>query len=244
MATLWLTRTVPSAPSPFVTALLSDGWQVRELPVLAIDNLVDDSLRQQLQAALAAAQHVLWTSANAVDAARAAWPARPPALRMHAVGERTALRAREVYGQAVQAPRRGHGGAAWWAEAQAEGMARPAAGERLLLLTGAHGRHEWLAPLRQAQVQVEVYALYRRQLRDCELPAAPPEVIVASSGEALRGLSQTIIDCARSSLFALPLLLPDERLEAVARGLGWSGRMAFLPRFTAAAVRAAVEDCR
>ena len=76
------------------------------------------------------------------------------------------------------------------------------------------------------------------------LPAAPPEVIVASSGEALRGLSQTIIDCARSSLFALPLLLPDERLEAVARGLGWSGRMAFLPRFTAAAVRAAVEDCR
>lgn len=238
VAAVWLTRTQPDGGGSLVAALEAAGWTVIPLPVLQIEPLaLDAPALADLQRHIPLADYIVWTSAHAVGAVPAAWFADCPPKALHAVGARTAQAAARHLGRSVYHPQNGHGGMAWINDIRS----RWHAGQRVLVLTGADGRSEWHAPIRDAGLALTVVPLYRRHSRPVTLPRHEPQAVVATSGAALHAL----LDCRPSvAVRSRPLLLPAARLSAEARRGLWSGRILLMPDLSPAAVLTALESCR
>ena len=148
-----------------------------------------------------------------------------------AVGERSARVLQGELGLVCLWPRHGHGGAALLAE---HGE-RIQAGQQALVLAGEHSRDAWLQPLRRAGVIITLAELYRRVGHAVPLPDTAPSAVLATSGLALRVLSEQLSASGQDCRDRL-LLLPAARLERLARELGWSGRIVILTTLSGAAV--------
>jgi uroporphyrinogen-III synthase len=172
---------------------------------------------------------VIYTSANAVEAARAALP-RPVAARVAAVGRATA-RALEQQGTAVHGLPQGR--------SDSEGLlALPAfaqpAGLRILILRGLGGRELLRGQLQARGATVTIGEIYRRRASQADpgalatleatLGTSPHDLVVAATSvEVLDGLLGLLPPFLAERLRAQPLLVPGQRVADAARERNWAG---------------------
>lgn len=238
MPSVWLTRSQPLDSNPLAEALARAGWPVTNLPVLTIEPVALNATELAvIQQKIDAADWVLWTSAHAVTALPPELFQSKPDHALHAVGSRTASCAEKHVGRPVTSPRVGHGGAAWVAGMQGQWCA----GQQLLIITGENGNTSWYQAVRDAGLALEAVAVYRRRPHRLVLPAETPDAVIATSAAALTALEACQPPAA---LHQVPIILPAERLNSVARDFGWSGRIANVPDLSPAAVQAALEESR
>ena len=172
----------------------------------------------------------IYTSTNAVDAARDALGGRlPTAHRSAAVGRATA-RALERHGVEV---------ALRPETADSEGLLgstalQAVAGANVLLIKGIGGREVLRDTLTSRGAHVRQLEVYRRERSEptpdarMRLHAALEEresrcVVAVTSAEVLEALLQLVEASDAERLRSQPLLLPGPRVAAVARRLDWRG---------------------
>jgi len=201
-----------------VLKLEDAGASVESLPLLAIAGPHDPALARQTLLDHVDADLWIFTSANAVrGAARLQGHNWPPALL--ALGQ-ASVRALAELGHAATAP---EGGSSedllLWPELA------ELAGRRVLIISGEGGRTLLAETLRGRGAQVAVARCYRRepiQYPAPQLGAAlhRADVVVLTSGEALQAL---LAQAPRPIQPAL--LLPSERVAALARAAGVNSAM-------------------
>lgn len=229
LQTRWLEGLVVLVTRPLrqakklVTALDAVGAEARLLPMIAIRPAPDAALAagQLLDHRQAAAW--LFTSANAVAAANNLIAAKHWHAPVFAVGEATA-KALKTLGHHAQRPP---------PEAiHSEGLlSLPAlhdvAGQSVLIVTGEGGRDGLREPLLARGARVEVATVYRREV----VPHLPETVqatledvdaLLLTSGESLVALHRALPAAHKMRVLQLPLVVPSQRVQAMARTLGFS----------------------
>jgi uroporphyrinogen-III synthase len=232
---------------PFIERATRAGATCIALPALEIDAVeLDDDARARL--APDAHDWVIYTSANAVEAARVSLP-RPATARVAAVGRATA-RALEQLGLQVHAIPDGR--------PDSEGLlALPAfaqpAGLRILILRGLGGRELLREQLQARGAAVTVGEIYRRRAAHADpsvlaavasaLAISPRDLVVAvTSVEVLDALLGLLPPPLADRLRAQPLLLPGERVAEAAHARRWTGPLIVAPSAEDAAMLAALES--
>lgn len=218
--------------------LLSDaGWASAVVPVMAIVAVSDRAAREQIK------QQVLnfdrydkavFVSRNAVSHAcqwlDMYWPQLPADMQYFAVGSATAqqLSQADINVTAL----RGEDSAMNSEALLAAPSLQQVAGDKVIIFRGVGGRNLFAQTLRERGAEVDFCQLYHRQLpAEAEaqlLQALAPEarrhdILSVHSGESLQLLMQllqahpALADYARGR----PLLLPGERVAALAREAGF-----------------------
>lgn len=218
-----VTRPAAQAES-LVAQLQGAGADVRRLPLLEIQPVVDPAEATLQLIAAASADVWIFTSANAVHGAHALLDAahwRPGTLL--AIGSATA-RALAALGHVATCPAP--------QSAHSEGLLhlpplQRIADQRIAIITGVGGRDGLRATLQARGAVVTAIEVYRRAALHY-----PPETIAAqldglqalllTSGEALQALHDQVPPTAHGLLHRLPVLLPSSRVAGFARRLGFS----------------------
>ncbi|MDA0650125.1 MAG: uroporphyrinogen-III synthase [Proteobacteria bacterium] len=219
MTTVVLTR--PQSDSErLAVALKADGIHTVILPVMAISALSDG----ELAAPPTLDQHAVcvFISANAVRFGL--WALLPrlteaPSIMTIAVGAKTRQCLAEQGIDAVMPDRPDSEGVLAMAELDAS-QAR-----EVVIVKGEGGRELLANQLRQRGAQVTEWSCYRRCWPDVDLtPLADsntPRVFQASSGEVLTRLSELLAGEHSGDLFQSTVIVPSERVAAMASNLGW-----------------------
>jgi len=229
----------------FIELARAAGAATVALPALVVEVVELDAATR---ASLAPDDYdwVIFTSANAVEAALAGLPP-PTRCRIAAVGPATAraATARGIRVDAVPAGRSDSEGLlALPALADAEGL-------RVLILRGVGGRDLLREELARRGADVVVGELYRRKPAIAD-PAAlrllaealrrPRATVVAvTSVEVLDGLLGRLDASQLARLRSTALLLPGQRVAAAARERQWAGELIVAPSAEDAAMLAALE---
>ena len=164
---------------------------------------------------------VIFISANAV---RFGLPHLLPTIKsmqstVIAVGERTRSMLAEVE-LPVRVPER----------ADSEGLLalddlQSVRGTQIIIVKGVGGRALLATTLAERGARVEEWACYRRVWPEVDIStlaqAGADWVFQASSGETLARLSQLLTGAGLTDLFQCPVIVPSERVEAMAVQLGW-----------------------
>ena len=229
--TVVVTRPARQA-GPFAAMLREAGADAILWPMIEIEPVeLDAASRARL--APDNFHWTIYTSANAVECSLQQLP-RPRHARVAAIGRATA-RALGAHGIRVDAVPQG--------ASDSEGLLalEPFAdlrGQRILVVKGAGGRTLLREELARRGAEVVPCEVYRRQ------PAtADPEVldalrsasvdtrlvIAVTSGEVLAALLDAAPDARLPTLRDATLLLPGERVAALARGRGWRGPLIVAP---------------
>lgn len=215
------------AADAFCQRLAACGARLSTLPVIEIQPLLTTPAAQgQAASALAAADVVIFVSVNSVDLALAALrgSARDfaPGAVFYGVGRTTAARLAQT-GREVRCPP---------TEATSEGLlALPelarVAGKSVLICRGRGGRDVLRDGLSARGARVSYLDLYLRQPSarhrveiNTLLMAGQLDVAAIHSGDILTALLACLTPPARQRLLDLPLLVPGERVAAVARERG------------------------
>ncbi|HEX9207621.1 MAG TPA: uroporphyrinogen-III synthase [Steroidobacteraceae bacterium] len=232
LAGITLVVTRPAAQAGhFIELARAAGAACVAFPTLEIEPLAADA------ATLARVREGGWnwaifTSTNAVECGGPALAATT-AAHLAAVGRATA-RALEARGRRVDARPE---------SANSEGLlALPefaqVAGERILVVKGSGGRDLLRRELVARGADVLEFEVYRRS------PAAPDAAarqdlrhalatsgawVAVTSAEVLEALLQLVAADERPALLESALLVPGERVAAVARRLGWRGPVVTAP---------------
>ena len=229
--TVVVTRPARQA-GPFVAMLRDAGADAILLPAIEIEPIELDAASR---AGLAPDNFdwAVYTSANAVERSLQQLP-RPSRARVAAIGRATA-RALDEHGiRADAVPQDG---------SDSEGLLalEPFAdlrGQRILIVKGAGGRTLLRDELARRGAEVVLCEVYRRQpaaadptaLEALRSASGRARLIVAvTSGEVLGALLDAAPDGRLPRLRDAALLVPGERVAALARGLGWRGPLIVAP---------------
>lgn len=221
MAALHLLNTRPAAQAAALSsALRQAGFQVSELPLIAIVPCTLAASERRLLLDLDRYDGVLFISANAarlgLDAIADYWPQWPHALPVYAPAAGTAAPLRAA-GLDVEVA---------VASADSEGLLQlpslqQVAGKRFLLMRGVGGRELLRQSLQQRGAQVDVLELYQRQLpadthTRWQQLSPPPDIVLLTSPVAL----QHWLQLAGPHALAPRWLVVSARQEAAARAAG------------------------
>ena len=219
MTTVVLTR--PQSDSErLAVALKADGIDTVILPVMAISALPDG----ELKAPPTLDQHAvcIFISANAVRFGLAALLPRladSSGIVTIAVGAKTRQCLAEQGIDALMPDRTDSEGVLAMAELGASQV------REVVIVKGEGGRELLATELRQRGAQVTEWSCYRRCWPDVDLtPLAdthPSRVFQASSGEVLTRLSELLAGEHSGDLFQSTVIVPSERVAAMASHLGW-----------------------
>ena len=210
----------------FAEQVQAEGVTLFHHPVMSIAPLNNDNIEQTLSrftlfdGAIFVSRTAALLTLTHMQALGVIWPEH---LSVYAVGKSTAaILARE--GVAVEVPR---------GEMTSEGLlALPAladvAGKRLVICCGAGGRRLLGDELCQRGAEVQRCELYRREPDTAEkdaivatLTESQPEMLVVHSGELLENLLSLLPESLHDRLFSLPVLLPSQRVAAMAKKAGF-----------------------
>ncbi len=208
---------------PFEAALQDRGCRIFSLPVMAI---VPDNDNPDTRAAILDFDHyhkAIFVSRNAallvLDWLDTYWPQLPLGIRYFAVGESTA----DILEDAdldVQFPE---------GNPTSEGLLalpalQPVAGERIVIFRGRGGRDDIRDELTRRGASVDYCELYHRepirQNRDAirnRLSSGQIHLVAAHSGEVLQNLLQLLTGEDLARLKRTPVLVPGDRVAAIAR---------------------------
>lgn len=225
--TVWVSR--PAAQVRSLCQLIEEaGGRALAEPLLAIAEATDQAAqREKLEQA---ADWVLFTSRNAVERALALAPKAPDRWsKLACVGAATAASLREHGLEPALVPSEYSG-----AGLLAEPALAEVAGQRILIVTGQGGRRSLDEALRSRGAKLRRAEVYRRQAlqipqRRLRELLENSDVVVVTSGGALRHLSQLISKQLNQALPDLQLLLPSTRVAESAAALGYS-RPPLIPR--------------
>ncbi len=227
------------------TALAAAGFPAHHLPLLALAPLPELSPTQRrLVQDLGRFAHVIFISGNAVrfglEWIRDFWPELPAAPKWYAVGAATA-RLLAQHGVEVLQPGGEMTSEALLALPQLEDVA----GQRILIVKGEGGRNTLRDSLADRGAQLAELACYRRlrpDYRPGELAARLSHwaigVVMLSSGEGLEHLLALLSPEESIRFRLITLLVPSERVAAMARGAGWERVMVAENASDAAMLRA------
>jgi uroporphyrinogen-III synthase len=170
----------------------------------------------------------LFVSTNAVEHGlallQAAWPARPPGLRIGAVGKATA-EALQGHGLLIDLlPADGFNSEALLA---LDALQR-VAGQRVLIFRGEGGRELLAEALRARGAHVDYAEVYRRARPDTDPAplltrwrAGGVDVVTVTSAETLENLHNLMGEAGRPLLLATPLIVISARVAERAVALGF-----------------------
>lgn len=209
-------------------ALREAGYPAHHLPLLALEPLpaLSPSQRRLVQD-LGGFGHVIFISGNAVrfglERIHDCWPQLPTGLHWYAVGAATA-RLLAQYGVDPVEP----GGEMTSEALLALPQLRDVAGAHILIVKGEGGRGTLRESLTARGAQVAELVCYRRlrpTYRPGELAAHLREwaigVVMISSGEGLEHLLALLSPEESIRFSPITLLVPSERVAAMARRSGW-----------------------
>lgn len=218
---------------PLLSAIRAAGGRPAHIPVLAIAALgADDADRtillraRSLAQALERYQHVIFISTNAVQFGapllEAFWPQWPLGLQWHAIGAATAAALRE-HGMTVTAPDGSMDSDALLALPSLQQLSA----QRVLIVRGVGGRDDLAVGLRARGAQVDYLECYHRQrplgsadaLAQWLAQRGERAALCVHSGESLHNL---LALATGDTLRSLPLVVPGERVAALARQAGFS----------------------
>lgn len=226
---IWYTRPL-GVEGDLVRRCTTLGAEVWRAPVLAIVPLAEGD------PALAAArrtlddleqyQHIVFISGNAVlhgmALLQSCWPSR---VRCYAIGAATARLLAQRGVEALQPP---------GTQMNTEGLLQVAelrqlSGERVLIVRGVGGRELLARALEDRGARVDYLETYRRTKSvtlNVGLKSRIAEnsfnFITASSGETVENIINLVDDRLRDRLLQIALVVPGERVAAVARRLGFN----------------------
>lgn len=169
---------------------------------------------------------VIFTSANAVRHGAALRRFPWPGVRVHAIGPATDKALHEAGQETVAAPRPPYN-----SEALLEALLNTHAAslqDGVTIITGQNSRACLADRLREAKVEVQVIATYRRVCPDVSTEevirrlSPLPDVVCVPSNEALRNLS-SLLSRPVAAVYALPLVVNNQRALEHARHLGFTG---------------------
>jgi len=212
-------------------ALTEAGFEAIGLPMLEIVPVATDAAAAQAiknrVLALDNYQHVIFISANAVECGMVwlmnYWPQWPVGICWYAIGRATALQLGSYGINAVE------GFDAMNSETLlANPQLQAVAGSSILIVRGIGGRETLAHTLRERGAQVDYCEVYERfaahyatpQLRD--FFAGGNGAIIANSGETLLALlAQADAEQRRDELLLAPVIVPGERVAALAQEKGF-----------------------
>jgi len=222
--------TRPKAQAAHLSGLISSaGGLPVELPALAICPPADPEAAREAFARVAEFEIAIFVSANAATAAlRLAHELNldvsAPAL--FAVGAATARCLQNAGVEGVYVPKGNFSSEGLLAMPQLQSTA--IRGRAILIVRGEGGR-EVLAPELSARgARVSSAILYRRsrpQIGVQEIrrivDARRPDILIATSGEALENLADMLVSADRAALLTTPLVVAAERMCKLARAEGF-----------------------
>jgi len=224
-------------------ALQALGARVFELPLLCIEACPQQDAASHSDNQ---AHGFIFTSRNAVKFAFAQWPQlarRAVAARFYAVGAGTAaaLRARGV--TEVLVPREQHSSEGLLALSEFQ---QPA-GQQLVIITGAGGRSLLADTLRSRGAVVRCLEVYRRLPTGADVNhylhrhGRAVNLIVITSGEALRVLIERGDGDSHTAVTEYPLVVASARIAAAAEQSGFVAPLEIIQQVSDAAL---LEGCR
>ncbi len=174
-------------------------------------------------------QVAIFISQNAVQYGLAAidefWPQVPVGVQFLAVGKATA-RALSEAGHLAQAPQ-----VAMDSEALlAQPLLQQVDQQRVIIFKGQGGRTTLADTLTQRGARVDNCELYQRRACESAVTAlqasdfghADGDRILAYSGQSVQLIQQTMLAAQRTDLLATPIVVPGQRVAALAQELGFS----------------------
>lgn len=214
-----------------MAALAAAGFDARHVPLLsvaALDPVADADIHQRTKALLLDLdryQRVLAVSVNAVhfgvDWLAQYWPQWPLGLRWYCVGPATAEALKRYDIDAIE-PGGSQNSEALLALPELADLS----GERVLILRGVGGRELLAQTLRARGAHVDYAECYRRlppQLGEREAQALwqpPADAVCLNSAETLQQFWQLLPPPARALCRDRAVIVPSERVAALARELG------------------------
>lgn len=214
-----------------VTALAAEGFSVRHVPLLSVaplDPVADADIYRRTQSLLMALdryQRVLAISVNAVhfgvEWLAHYWPQWPLGVRWYGIGAATAEALRQYDIDAIE-PGGNQNTEALLALPEFAALD----GERVLILRGVGGRETLAETLRARGAQVDYAECYRRlppQLSATEATALwqpPADAVCLNSAETLQHFWQLLPAPAQALYRERAVIVPSERVAALARELG------------------------
>ena len=231
-----ITRPEPQA-SQWQQHLTEQGLASAVVPVMEIVELADNAARERVKQLVLNLDHyqkAIFVSRNAVHYGLswldAYWPQLPLGIDYFAVGSATA---RELEQADIRVSALGRDDSAMNSEALlADPALQRVAGEKVVIFRGVGGRDLMATTLRERGAQVDYCELYQRQLpaeaESCLLSVLPSgaglwDILSVHSGESLGNLTQLLRrhPALGREAFACPLLVPGERVAALARKAGF-----------------------
>lgn len=227
---VWVTR--PRGQSDGLCALIrAAGGEPVEFPLLEIEAVQDGGAARSLLAAIRPGDICIFVSRNAVGLALEPAPdvvAALGACRVFAVGAGTAAELARHGVAAATGP-----GPAWGA---ADLLTRPELqeaavhGRDVLIVRGAGGEPTLARVLMQRGAHVQYAEVYRRARPDLDLAAteslwraAPPDIMVLTSAEAVATLVELTPPARQARLLATALAVISSRVAAAVRTAGFTG---------------------
>ncbi|WP_041524406.1 uroporphyrinogen-III synthase [Gilvimarinus agarilyticus] len=231
-----ITRPEPQA-SQWQKTLADQSLASVVVPVMEIVALDDSAAREQVKQLILNFDHyqkAIFVSRNAVsygtDWLDTYWPQLPVGITYFAVGSATA---RQLEHADIPVSALGREDSAMNSEALlADPALQQVAGEKIVIFRGVGGRDVLAHTLRERGAQVDYCELYHRRLpteaESCLLSVLPAgngqwDILSAHSGESLGNLTQLLHKhpAVAREAFACPLLVPGERVAALARKAGF-----------------------
>ncbi|MDY6828177.1 MAG: uroporphyrinogen-III synthase [Pseudomonadota bacterium] len=221
---VWVTRPADRA-QPLVERIRAAGLDAEAVPLLAIEPTPCTPAQQRILQSLSDHVAVVFVSTNAArlgaEAIQRHWRQPLPALSWLAVGAGTAATL-AAQGIIARTPERADSEGLL---AMAELTAERVAGQRVLLVRGRGGRTLLADTLTARGAHVVGLELYRRVLppatlnRVCEAGACAPDVVLLSSGEAVRHWAQLVAG-KPGRWCNVVAVVPNERCLDLARSGG------------------------
>lgn len=99
--------------------------------------------------------------------------------------------------------------------------------QNIVIIAGAGGRDVLENTLQQRGAKVEKIVVYQRSKPKKLMPQWHErfDILLATSGESLENLKDMLLESNQQALMKLPLLLISDRLERIARKLGFTGEI-------------------
>lgn len=218
---VWVTRPAHQADS-LCEAIDKAGGHAFRQPLLAVAGPGDPQAARAGLGAAENADHLIFTSTNAVAGAWRLHPTFAPCARLAAIGQASATALQTVAGRPVARPEHG--------DTSEDLLAMPdfaePRGRRVGVVTGENGRGHIQSVLAQRGAVVDEIAVYRR----VRVPLArdrlgilldESDVIVITSGEALTHLAAVTPADWQSALRQRQLVVPGVRVLKQARNIGF-----------------------
>jgi len=222
------TRPAGEAADALCALLAEAGYEAHSQPLLTLSDAPElTPVQRHMLQDLAHYQHIIFVSTNAVRVGMALvddyWPQLPVGINWYAIGAATAKNLARFDIQAITPGK----------NMISEGLLalpylKNVQGQRVLIIKGEGGRDTLRSELFHRGALVDELACYRRSLPEllagglgAQISQREIDVILLSSGEGLANLLLLLSPTETTTVKAISVIVPSERVADMARDTGF-----------------------